>query len=137
MTFRVIGNVTGVSIVPEEEWLRVWLLQRLELQPKGSPSLTYFAGKYRMYREYAEQCPGTPVSGVEFHRLLREWYPELQHETLHGQDVILGARFYADCIGGNLVFGYVPPKPVDTGLLVRKEVATVQGTSRKGPRSRR
>jgi hypothetical protein len=92
--------------VPEVEWLRSWLKERLELRPKGSDSLTYFASKFMVYRGYMDSPkPCRTLAHPDFDEVLLDTFPELRLSVLKGTVIIDGARYYRDIVGGALAFG--------------------------------
>lgn len=86
----------------------MWAAARAEEKPKGSVSLTYFASKYMVYRWYlsdAVVAGYTPLRTEQFDEILLDAFPGLRVSRLRGVEILDGARFYRDKVGGQLAYG--------------------------------
>jgi hypothetical protein len=86
----------------------MWAASRMELKPRGSVSLTYYAAKYMVYRWYLSDAVAagySPVRVDRFDEILLDAFPSLRVSRVRGVEILDGARFYRDRVGGRLTYG--------------------------------
>ncbi|NJM54519.1 MAG: hypothetical protein HC841_00105 [Verrucomicrobiae bacterium] len=78
------------------------------MKPKGSQALTYYASKYMVYRWYLSDAVVAgfrPLRAEQFDEILLDAFPSLRVSKLRGVEILDGARFYRDKVGGQLAYG--------------------------------